>query len=334
VRRLLSIAAFATLLVLPAGAAAHGAGGTLLVQFDDGRIATLGVDDGRLRGLGRGSTGAWSPDGRRIALSRGGDLVVVTADGRRSRRLTHDDLIQFAPDWSPDETRIAFLQQHPEVELGVGPQDDVAVVDVASGVTRRLTSDARSKTALSWSPDGTQLVYESVGRPLPRPVVVIDAASGNIVVPAAVRPYPLWSPNGRNVAYVTVEAEHSSLLVAAADGSSPRVLFRGARDTGVFDLAWSPNGRFLVFAYGGWSSSNSRLEVADIVSGSVSAVTALRSHDSAPTWSPDSGWIAFARYEQARRRYAVAVVDRSGRNLHVLLRSNHFAQPLWQPRAD
>jgi Tol biopolymer transport system component len=325
---------FATLLVLPAGAAASGACGTLLVQFEDGRIATLGVADARLRGLGRGSTGAWSPDGRRIALSRGGDLVILTVDGRRSRRLTVDDLIQFAPVWSPDGTHIAFLQQHPEVELGVGPQDDVVVVEVASGVTRRLTSDARSKTALSWSPNGTELVYESVGRPLPRPVVVIDAASGNIVQPAAVRPYPLWSPHGRRVAYVTVEAEHSSLVVTAADGSSPRVLFRGARDTGVFDLAWSPNGRFLVFTYGGWSSSNSRLEIADVASGRVSAVTALRSHDSAPTWSPDSGRIAFARYQQARRRYSVAVVDRSGRNLHVLLRSSHFAQPLWRPRAD
>jgi TolB protein len=133
---------------------------------------------------------------------------------------------------------------------------------------------------------------------------------------------------------VTVEAEHSSLVVTAADGSSPRVLFRGARDTAVVDLAWSPKGRFLVFTYGGWSSSDSRLEVADIASGRVSAVTALRSHDNAPTWSPDSGRIAFARYQQVRRRYAVAVVDRSGRNLHVLLRSNHFAQPLWRPRGN
>jgi Tol biopolymer transport system component len=325
---------FATLLVLPAGAAARGAVGTLLVQFDDGRIATLGVADGRLRGLGRGSTGAWSPDGRRIALSRDGDLVVLTVDGRGSRRLTHDDLIQFAPVWSPDGTRIALLQQHPEAELGVGPQDDVVVVDVASGVTRRLTSDARSKTALSWSPDGTELIYESVGRPLPRPVVIIDAASGNIVQPAAVRPYPLWSPHGRRLAYVTVEAEHSALVVTAADGSSPRVLFRGARDVGVFDLAWSPNGRFLVFTYGGWSSSNSRLEVADVASGGVSAVTGLCSHDSGPTWSPDSGRIAFARYQQARRRYAIAVADRSGRNLHILLRTTHFAQALWRPRGN
>jgi Tol biopolymer transport system component len=325
---------FAALLVLPAGAAARGSGGTLLVQFDDGRIATLGVAEGRLRALGRGSTGAWSPEGRPIALSRGGDLVVLTVDGRRGRRLTHDELIQFAPVWSPDGTRIAFLQQHSEVELGVGPQDDVAVVDVARGVTQRLTSDARSKSALSWSPDGTQLVYENVGRPLERPVVVIDAATGNIVQPAAVRPYPLWSPHGRRVGYVTVEAEHSSLVVTAADGSSPRVLFRGARDTGVFDLAWSPNGRFLVFTYGGWSSSISRLEVAGVASGGEHVVTDLRSHDSAPTWSPDSARIAFARYEQARRRYAVAVVDRSGRNLHVLLRSKHFAQPLWRPLAD
>jgi Tol biopolymer transport system component len=320
----------------PAGVAArdHGEGGTVLVQFDDARVATLDVGTGRVRALARGSGAAWSPDGRNIALSRSGDLVVLSADGRHARQLTHDELIQFEPVWSPDGTRIAFLQQHGEPQLGVGPQDDVAVADLATGATRRLTSDVRSKATLSWSPEGTQLVYENVGRPSPRPLVVIDAASGTIVEPASFRPYPLWSPRGLRIAYVTVDGERCSLVLINADGSSPHVLFRGPRGIGLFDVTWSPDGRSLAFVLGGWSSNRSRIEVADIASGRVRAVTAPNSHDSAPSWSPDSRRIVFARYEPAQKRYAVAVVDRTGRNLRVLLRSSHFAQPLWRPRGN
>jgi Tol biopolymer transport system component len=332
--RLVAVAMFVGLLV-PAGAGARErGGGTVLLQFDNARVATVDVASGRVRALARGSDAAWSPDGRSIALSRNGDLLVLSADGRRARRLTHDQLIQFEPTWSPDGTRIAFLQQHREAELGVGPQDDVAVAELATGAVRQLTSDVRSKATLSWSPDGTQLVYENVGRPAPRPLVVIDAASGTTLEPASFRPYPLWSPRGRRIAYATVDGERSSLVVLNADGSSPHVLFRGPRDIALFDVAWSPDGRSLAFVFGGWSSNRSRIEVADIASGRVRAVTAPSSHDSAPSWSADSGRIVFARYEPARKRYAVAVVDRGGRNLRVLLRSRRFAQPVWRPRGN
>lgn len=57
---------------------------------------------------------AWSPNGRRIAISAiaVGDLdpeiFVVAADGSRLRRLTNDYLSDRQPTWSPGGQRISF----------------------------------------------------------------------------------------------------------------------------------------------------------------------------------------------------------------------------------
>jgi Tol biopolymer transport system component len=59
---------------------------------------------------------AWSPDGRSIAFARsphpgsGTDLYLISADGKRLQRLTHQpNLISGNPTWSADGKRIAFV---------------------------------------------------------------------------------------------------------------------------------------------------------------------------------------------------------------------------------
>lgn len=332
-RRCLVFALIAVALALPGAAGARRAGGTVLVTFDDGRMATVDVAAARVHQVGRGATAAWSPDGRGIALARDGDLFVISPDGRQSRRLTRDELVQFEPVWSPNGRKLAYLQQHAETVLGIPPQVDVVVVDVASGHARQLTFDAQSKSTLSWSPDGRRLVYEIHRKALGTRVAVIDPTTGAAIRPELELPYPIWSPDGRSLAYVKAEGEALSLFVAEADGSRARVLFRGARDVGLFDAAWSHDGRLIAFVYGAWSVSHSRLELADAVTGRVRPLTSARGHvDTAPSWSPDSRRIAFARYESARKRYAVAVVGLAARDVHVLVRTRHFGRPLWRPR--
>lgn len=323
-KRMLVVVAVA--LLLPAGASARVGSHVLLVQSSDGRVVTLDVDNGRVRSIGTGATASWSPDGRSIALSRRGDLYVLSLDARHRRRLTNDELVQFAPVWSPDGSRIAYLQQRRE-PLG----DDVVVVDLASGVATQLTTDRSLKSELEWLPGGRRLLYLRNTGALRSAVVVIDAASGGATQPLTYTPYPKWSPDGHWLAYVHQEIGERLELVVARVGGPVRILFRGAADTGVYDAVWSPNSRFLVFTYGGWSRSTSRLEVADVITGSVRALTPVHAHDSSPAWSPESRRIAFARYEASAKSYAVAIVDRRGGAARVVLRSRHFAQAVWRP---
>jgi Tol biopolymer transport system component len=50
--------------------------------------------------LGRGTSPAWSPDGRKLVFIRRGDVWTIDADGTHARRITrfHADV---TPDWQP-----------------------------------------------------------------------------------------------------------------------------------------------------------------------------------------------------------------------------------------
>ncbi len=125
-------------------------------------------------------------------------------------------------------------KQHPGTgSLASPPRDDVAVVDLGTDRVRQLTHDASGKIRLSWSPGGAKLVYEVSRGPANLSLASIDADTGLATEPESVRPYPIWSPSSRRLAFVVIENERASLTIAAADGAAARVVFRGARDVGV-----------------------------------------------------------------------------------------------------
>ena len=74
-------------------------------------IPVLGGSKRRLADI-EGNNGAWSPDGKRLAYTNGGNsLFVANADGTDSRKLITlpDPAYLFGPVWSPDGTRLRFV---------------------------------------------------------------------------------------------------------------------------------------------------------------------------------------------------------------------------------
>lgn len=101
----------------------------------------------------------WSPDGETIAFTRtrddGGDLFTMASDGSGQTRLTAEEGYAFAPDWSPDGAEVAF-------SLLVDPADfdtQLAVVDAATGETRRLTDPEAGGVSPDWAPDGSRIAF-------------------------------------------------------------------------------------------------------------------------------------------------------------------------------
>jgi Tol biopolymer transport system component len=104
---------------------------------------------------------AWSPDGKQIAWSNGGDIWIIDADGTQPHRLTTSwkaDLGRPAgaftsPAWSPDGTKIAM--QVRMARDGNGPWADgdfgICVVDV-DGSNLRLVTGNQDAHRPSWMP--------------------------------------------------------------------------------------------------------------------------------------------------------------------------------------
>lgn len=103
-----------------------------------------------------GSFGAWSPDGRRRAFTRGRhgseQLYIANVDGTGERQLTRDTSWSHgSPVWSPDGRTIAFTRDR-------GGHMKIHVVRPDGSGLRRLTDRGSSP---AWSPDGTQIAFHS-----------------------------------------------------------------------------------------------------------------------------------------------------------------------------
>jgi TolB protein len=163
---------------------------------------------------------AWSPQDENW-------LSVVASDGvDRLQHIAPDEVTTLATTtgqgvafvWSPDGGHVAYAARKLDGTSSYGP---VRVIDLETGKTRQLTSDALSVLGFFWSPDGRRLAYLT-RLDLPNAVWmqwrVFDLAEDRDRGFAAFHPSPLmtfiihsfnqyaqshrfWSPDGRYLVY-------------------------------------------------------------------------------------------------------------------------------------
>ena len=226
----------------------------------------------------------WSPAGDRIAFIRSTDLLgetspgseppsglyVIGADGSNLHPvLESEGATSMFYSWSPQGDRFAFTSF-------AGPEG-IFTID-ADGTNEELVFEGSGGTVL-WSPDGTQLLFDSA-----LGVSVMNADGSDVrtlIAGEQDQTYEsfAWSPDGTQVLYVRpVEDEMSDeLRVVNADGSGDRLLAENLtwRDGGAI---WSPDGTQIAFNRDGdvWT-------VALDGSGERQ-ITDIPAYESTPSW--------------------------------------------------
>jgi len=139
------------------------------------------ISTGEVRGEGQewilGQMPAWSQDGSRLAYhgcdQRGNRCAVwvMQPGGTNAAPLT-SDASDRSPAWSPDGSQVAFVSSR-------AGNWEIYVVEIATGVERRLTDHAAADVAPTWSPDGRRLAFLS-NRDGAWAVYLLDIKSGQV----------------------------------------------------------------------------------------------------------------------------------------------------------
>jgi Tol biopolymer transport system component/imidazolonepropionase-like amidohydrolase len=208
-----------------------------------------------------------SRDGKHLVFSAAGHLYVMDLPSGTPRRLTKDEALEYAPAFSPDGARLAWVTWD-DAEGG-----HVWVAPFAPGglgEPRRLTEVPGQYANPSFSPDGTKVVFlrgsgstfreHDPADELWHEIYLVEAAGGGTpryVIGAANRganrrmPRPHFSPDGERIFFVDdeppakpFEVPKTVLVSVKPDGTDKQTHLRWAKAE---EAIVSPDGRWVAF---------------------------------------------------------------------------------------
>jgi Tol biopolymer transport system component len=183
----------------------------------------------------------WSPDGTRITIYEGnpyGDarLTAVALDGTRTSLVAGPNSLLGGLAWArPDMNGLLYF---------AGPRADNGAMTVwrmnADGtglVKLGSPTDSYDFTHPAPSPDGKTVLYDVD----PQGIMAIDIASLTVHALGLQGVFPVYSPDGAHITYVS----GSALMVANSDGTNSRTLW-GSSGTAVMAPSWSADGKWIL----------------------------------------------------------------------------------------
>lgn len=296
-----------------------------------GQIHVAAADGSGTFQLTRGEKSAsaprWSPDGQWMAFTtaRGTArpaLFRIRVSGGEAEQLTTEKEAIRAFEWAPDGRSIAFTMTEPKSEADEKAEKekrDARVIDANDRLasvyvipvdknadgrrpSKRLTTGVHV-TAFDWAPDGKTLVFSHQRTSKvfdPNDISVVSAGGGErkaLAATAAHESEPLFSHDGRSVAYVTSDepvtwAFTGWLRVIPAGGGAPKALAK------TFDerpdlLGWSPDNRsvYVVETHG----TIARLSAVPVDGGAPAVVSATDVNIGSPALNRTATAIGFAQ---------------------------------------
>jgi len=208
-----------------------------------------------------------------VGLFSGEGDIAVSSPGGQDRRMLTSHGGATNPIWSPDGSKIAFVEEGAILVMNpdgshlhfVGGPDDV--------------------NTITWSPNGT-CIAASVGQS-PSRIAIIDVRTKNyswLHTPIADQYYPAWSPSGNSLVYA--QGESGRLYLTDLSHNQTRLLVDCHPSSCSQDLwpAWSPDGSLIAFTR--YNGHTEQIAVVAMAGGPVSQVTRGPAEHSLANWGP------------------------------------------------
>jgi dipeptidyl aminopeptidase/acylaminoacyl peptidase len=274
-----------------------------------------------------------APDGRSVAYvaEAGGarQLFTLSLGGGYPVQLTAFEKDVSDPRWDPSGERLAFVKE-----------TAIWVVDADGGRATRVADHPAGNTSPRWAPDGERLSFLSRRRgwtqlwllDVPRPARGRPPAVEKLAEPKCLTPGaydiedPVWSPDGRRLAYVSSRSSDlrtQQILVLdvegfAGSGTASASIVAG-QESWACGPRWTPDGSAIVFVDDrrGWmdvyvvdvGADGGAGECTRLTDGELEHGDPSGSESLSPRVSPDGRHVAYVRVHEGLVGLAVRPLE-------------------------
>jgi len=218
------------------------------------------------------------------------------------------------------------------------------------GKLNQLTADNAICARPSWSPDGSKIVFHSTREPLlgevageedkdqeeeerDRDIWIMDRDGSNLkrLTSSSADDFdPVFSPDGKKIAYVSEENGSEDIWIMNADGTNKMYL---TSDKGKErDPAWSPDGKMIAYAHLPFEKGgNFDIWVINVDGTGARRLTTSSANEAAPSWHPDGQHIAYHSDEGGNLDIYVIDIKGNSPPQKIIGTKMQESRPAWSP---
>lgn len=228
------------------------------------------------------------------------DLYLVNADGSNPTQITFTKNDEFAPAWSPDGSKLAYLQhKNNQIELRVLDLNK-AISSPDLDQSHLLSSRPLHDSPPSWSPDGERLVFSAYVDGITELFSIRADGSEEIRLTATEfsEQYPSWSPVSNQLVFSSNQSgPYNLILVDNFTGDPIRPNNQIQLTTGPgneYQACWSPNGERILFTSSEFGNKDIFIINAD--GNDLRQLTDNPADEWKPSWSPYGAYFIYSYF--------------------------------------
>jgi Tol biopolymer transport system component len=292
-------------------------------------VPALGGGARRMNALAH--DGTWMPDGKRILIASGNDLIIAKEDGTETRKLATLPGRAFWLRWSPDGATLRFTLIDPKdhtTSLWEASADGSHVHQLLHGA-----NSPQMECCGNWTADGKYFVFQMTHNGMtniwgitekssffgPKPYVPWQITNGPLSYQA-----PITARSGHEIFFLGMDARYDLLRY---DSSEKQFVPFGKSLHGVGRTAFSRDGQRVAWVRPGdgslWCSRSDGSERLQLT---ASPMQVFVFH-----WAPDDRQVAFMGREPGKP-WKIYLVPATGGSPEMLLQEDrNEADPDWSP---